>query len=388
MNAKKERVPGNGLGGRIINALDDDRLSQFAIPVVSIILTILAAAALLLVLGKNPATAMTGFLRGSGFMMKPIYGGGQSMLTDFLSFLGILAPMLLAALGIIIGMKSGMFNIGMAGQMLAAGFIATVFVGYSGLNAYLAKPLVILLGILTGGLIGAIIGFLKYRFNIHEVVSSIMFNYIISYIVAFFINTYYKDIITRSSRVCSAASRLSITGVTWGTSKLTLPLGIILALAGVFLVKFLLDRTVVGFEMKAVGLNRDCAKYAGVNVGKSIILAMALSGVFGGLAGVTYYVGYFNSIVPKELASLGYDSIAVALLGNISPIGAIFSSILITIFQKGSIYMSSTVGVPKEIASVITGILLLFSACGTYMRYLARRQRERLADKAKKEGVQ
>ncbi len=387
MKAKNQTTP-NGLIGKMINALDDERLSQFAIPIVSIILTIIAASVLLLVLGKNPITAMNGFLRGSGFMMKPLYAGGQSMLTDFLSFLGILAPMLLAALGIIIGMKSGMFNIGMAGQMLAAGFIATVFVGYSGLNAYIAKPLVILVGIMAGGLIGATIGFLKYRFNIHEVVSSIMFNYITSYIVAFFINTYYKDIITRSSRICSPASRLSITGIAWGSSKLTLPLGIILAIASVFLVKFLLDRTVIGFEMKAVGLNRDCAKYAGVNVGKSIVLAMALSGVFGGLAGVTYYVGYFNSIVPKELASLGYDSIAVALLGNISPIGAIFSSILITIFQKGSIYMSSTVGVPKEIASVITGILLLFSACGTYMRYLARRQRERLAEKAKKEGVQ
>ncbi len=387
MKAKNQTTP-NGLIGKMINALDDERLSQFAIPIVSIILTIIAASVLLLVLGKNPITAMNGFLRGSGFMMKPLYAGGQSMLTDFLSFLGILAPMLLAALGIIIGMKSGMFNIGMAGQMLAAGFIATVFVGYSGLNAYIAKPLVILVGITAGGLIGATIGFLKYRFNIHEVVSSIMFNYITSYIVAFFINTYYKDIITRSSRICSPASRLSITGIAWGSSKLTLPLGIILAIASVFLVKFLLDRTVIGFEMKAVGLNRDCAKYAGVNVGKSIVLAMALSGVFGGLAGVTYYVGYFNSIVPKELASLGYDSIAVALLGNISPIGAIFSSILITIFQKGSIYMSSTVGVPKEIASVITGILLLFSACGTYMRYLARRQRERLAEKAKKEGVQ
>jgi simple sugar transport system permease protein len=214
-----------------------------------------------------------------------------------------------------------------------------------------------------------------------------MFNYIINYIVGFFINTYYNDIITRSSRICSAASRLSITGITWGTAKLTLPLGIILALAGVFLVRFLLDRTVAGFEMKAVGLNRDCAKYAGINVGRSIVLAMTLSGIFAGLAGVTYYVGYFNSIVPKELATLGYDSIAVALLGNISPVGAIFSSILITIFQKGSVYMSSTVGVPKEIASVVTGILLLFSACGAYMRYLAGRQRERLAEKAKKEGA-
>ena len=102
------------------------------------------------------------------------------------------------------------------------------------------------------------------------------------------------------------------------------------------------------------------------------MLAMLISGALAGLAGVTYYLGYYNTIVPKALASMGYDAIAVSLLGNLSPVAAIFASALVTIFQKGSVYMSSIVGVPKEIASVITGILLLFSACGTYIRYRAR----------------
>ncbi|MCL1849109.1 MAG: ABC transporter permease [Clostridiales bacterium] len=388
MSEGTEKRSGQSLGMRILDALDDDRLSQASLPAVAIILTILAASVLLILLGKNPFIAMASFLRGSGFLPKPAYGGGQNMLTDFLSFMGILAPMMLAALGVIIALKAGMFNIGIAGQMLTAGFLATITIGYSGLSAWIAKPLVILIGMLAGGLMGAAIGFLKYKFNIHEVVSTIMFNYITSYITGFYINTYYTDIISRSSRVCSPASRLSITGVAFGDVRLTLPLGVLLAFAGVFLVRFLLDRTVAGFEMKAVGKNRDCANYAGVNVGRSIVLAMSLSGVFAGLAGVTYYLGYFNTIVPKDLADLGYDSIAVALLGNVSPVGSIFSSILITVFQKGSVYVSSTVGAPKEIASVITGILLLFSACGAYMRYLARRKKEQLAESASEGGRQ
>ena len=158
-----------------------------------------------------------------------------------------------------------------------------------------------------------------------------------------------------------------------------------LSFAAVFAVRFLLDRTVKGFELKAVGQNRSCAQYAGVRVGRNIVTAMLLSGMCAGMAGVTYYLGYFNAIVPKELVSLGYDSIAVALLGNINPVGSIFSSFLITIFQKGSVYMSSTVGVPKEIANVVTGILLLFSACGTYIRSLAHKKRERLSFEVKAE---
>jgi simple sugar transport system permease protein len=140
-----------------------------------------------------------------------------------------------------------------------------------------------------------------------------------------------------------------------------------------------LDRTSFGFELKAVGLNRDAAMYAGIREGRSIVWAMLISGALAGLAGVSYYLGYYNQILPKELASLGYDAIAVSLLGNLSPVGAIFASVLLTIFQKGSVYMSSTVKAPQEIALVITGILLLFSACAAWVRYRSRLELEKTA---------
>ena len=107
---------------------------------------------------------------------------------------------------------------------------------------------------------------------------------------------------------------------------------------------------------------------------------MMLSGVLAGMAGVTYYLGYTNTIIPKTLAGMGYDAIATALLGNNTPLGAIFASLLITIFQNGSNYMSSMLGVAKEIASVITGILLLFSACSGFFRYLAENRLNKIED--------
>ena len=365
---------------RFASLLDSEKWSSLTIPALSVILSLITASIMLLILGKNPATAFLSFLQGSGFVSKPSYGGGGGMLTDFFTYLNVLAPMLLASLGFVMAFKAGLFNIGIAGQMLAAGFLATAIIGYSGLSAWLAKPLVILVGAAAGGLLGAFVGFLKYKFNIHEVVSTIMLNYIISYLTGFFINDRFADSLTRSMKICSDSARLSWTDVQIAGMKCSIPLGIALALAAAFVVKFIFDKTVFGFELRAVGRNPICARYTGIKVGRRIVVSLMLSGMLAGLAGVTYYCGYYNTIVPKSLAGMGYDAIAVALLGNSSPIGAIFASILITIFQNGSNYMSSTLSVAKEITSLITGILLLFSACGGYFRYLAHRRLERAVD--------
>ncbi len=335
-------------------------------PSISIALTLIVASVIVLLLGKNPLEVFLGFLRGSGLVFKPRYAGGQGILTDFFSYLSILTPMIFASLGVMMGLRAGLFNIGVAGQMLLPGFLASVFVGYSDLPTYLAWPLVIIIGLVAGGAMGALIGFLKHRFNIHEVVTSIMLNYIISYVTAFFINTYFADPVTRNSRPVSEASRVLIPGQAGGV-RFDLPVGLVVALLVIFVMRFLLDRTTVGFRINAVGLNKDCARYAGINVGNNVVLAMAMSGMLAGLAGITYYLGFANNMVPKELVSLGYDSIAVAVLGNVAPVGCLFASILVTIFQKGSVYMSSNVGVPKDIASVIIGILLMFSASGLYI---------------------
>lgn len=378
---------------RLAALLTHEKWGGIAVPMLSIVLALLTASVLLVIMGKNPITAFVSFLQGSGFVPKAKYGGGQGLLTDLFTTMNTLAPMLLASLAFIIGFKAGLFNIGIAGQMLISGFTATVIVGYSELNAFLAKPLVVIVGIITGGLVGALIGWLKYRFNIHEVVASVMINYIISYGTGFFINTYYANMLTRSMQICSEQSRLTLMNVQLGGVKCNIPLGIVLAFAAAFLVKFIFDKTVFGFELKAVGNNATCAKYTGINVGRRFIFSMAFSGMLAGLAGVVYFLGTYNTILPKTLPSMGFDAIAVAMLGNASPIGSIFSGILISIFQCGSNYMSSNLGVAKEISDLITGILLMFSACGGYFRYVAQRRVSRERDLLKaaenaKEGEQ
>ena len=373
MSEKKRR----GLSG----LLTSDRWANVTVSALAVLLMLLTSGIILLLMGKNPLVGFRSFLQGCGFLPKAKYGGGSGMLSDFFDYLNILAPMLLAALSFIVAFKTGLFNIGISGQMLLSGFIATITVGYmKELSPWIAKPLVLLVGAAAGGLCGALIGFLKYRFNIHEVVSTIMVNYIISYTTGFFINTRYVDMLTRSSRICTPQSRLTWTKVNIGGVSCNIPLGIVIALISAFVVKFIFDRTVFGFELKTVGTSRKCARYIGVNVRRSIVLSMAFSGIFAGLAGVTYYLGYTNTMVPKTLPGMGYDSIAVALLGNSSPIGAIFASVIVTIFQSGANYMSSSIGVAKEIASLITGILLLFAACGEFMKALGARKIEKEED--------
>ena len=392
------------------------------VSVIAILLTIVTATVLLLLIGKNPLVAIRSFLQGCGFLAKENYGGGSGQLTDLLDFLNYLTPLILASLAFIVAFKAGLFNIGISGQMMLAGFTATVLVGYNkALSPFIAKPLVLLIGLVVGGLTGVLVGYLKYRFNIHEVVSTIMINYIISYLIGFFINTYYLDMMTRNSKVCTPEARLTLTNVMIGNIKSVndsvdimarsfetlhtnasagyekqqdvndriqvignikskIPLGLIGAILVALLVSFLFRKSVLGFEIKAVGQNRRCSEYSGIRVSRTILISMGLSGAIAGLAGVAYYLGYTNTIIQKSLPGMGYDSISVALLGSGSPIGSIFAAVVVAVFQQGANYMSSSVGVVKEIASLITGIMLLFASCGNYMKYRAARTMQQSAE--------
>lgn len=366
----------NFLHKLVLQTIGHEKRQHYMIPVFTILLSLLFGILVIALLGKNPLQAYYNLLQGSGLAPKASYAGHKGMITDFTSFLNALTPMLFAALAVLIALKAGLFNIGVSGQMLAAGFTATILIGYSDLPAVIAKPLVILIGFVIGALAGALVGYLKHRFNINEVVSTIMFNYIFQNVVSFLINTFYVDPVSRQSKNVGQAGRLTLVDVVIGDYKMDIPLGILVAVIGIAVTAFVMNKTTLGFEIKAVGSSIRAAEYAGIQVGRTRVLAMMLSGGFAGLAGVTYYLGYFASIQPKVLVSTGYDAIAVALLGNSSPVGIIFSSFLITVISKGSTYMSSTSGVQAEIASAITGIILLFSACGAYVRYKVNRWKD------------
>lgn len=368
-----------------LRIMGDEKRQNITIPLFAIFLALIAGAILMAVLGKNPIDGYKSLLQGCGLLLKKNYAGGKGMLTDFMSFLDIWTPMIFAALAVAVAYKVGLFNIGVSGQMLLGGFIASITVGYSDLPAVLAKPMTILICMIVGALAGSLIGLLKYKFNINEVVSAIMLNYIFQYVISFFILTFFVNPTTRQSNPVGENARLTLQNVQIAGMKTVVPLGFILAIAAVVVMHYFINHTRTGFELKAVGANKKASVYAGINANKNIMLAMAISGALSGLAGATYYMGYLASIQPKVLASTGFDSIAVCLLGNSNPVGIVASSFLVTIISKGAMYMNSSVGLPQEIASLITGLMLLFAACGVYIRVRLKRAKDRL-EQERKEG--
>lgn len=356
---------------------------KLIVAVVSVLIGLVAGAVIMLILGRNPFSAYYSLLSGCGLAPKARYAGGKNILSDFSDYLDFITSMFFAALAVAVALKTGLFNIGVSGQMLVGGFIATVLIGYSSLPAGIAKPLVMIIAAAGGGAIGALIGYLKYRFNINEVVSSIMFNYIAAYITGFLINTRYVDPVSRQSKDINEAARLTLNEIKIGSYKYDIPIGFVFAVLAIFAVAFILDRTVFGFELKAVGMNREAARYIGINVKRSMVVSMLLSGVLAGLAGATYFLGYVSTIQPKVLPSTGFDAIAVCLVGGGSPAGIFFSTFFLMIISKGSTYMSSQMGLDAEITSVITGLIILVCACSGYILQVMNRIRN---GKEKKEG--
>lgn len=353
----------------LLRLLGDPKYQFISIPVFAIICSLIVSAVIILIVGQDPLVAYKGLMQGAGVLSKDKYAAFQGPLTDFMETLDKMTPMLFAALGVAIAMQAGIFNIGISGQMLISGFVATVIVGYSReMSPYLAKPLVALIGIVVGALAGGLIGFLKIKFNINEVVSSIMLNYIFQYVISFFINTKYVDPVTRQSRNIGANARLTLMQVEIADYKMRIPIFFIVAILIAIVMYFFMKRTDQGLGISVIGFNRDAALYAGINVKSRMLYVMLISGGLAGLAGVTYYLGYQPSIVPKSLSSIGFDSIAVSLLGNNNPSGIIFSSFLITVIDRGATYMRSAAGVEQEIAALMSGIILLFSAMGAYMK--------------------
>jgi len=348
----------------------DEKRQSYSIPLLAIFCSLVVSAILLLFTGRNPLVAFQSILAGAGILPKPNYAASRGIFTDIMTTLAALTPMIFASLAVTVAFKGGLFNIGISGQMLFAGFFSTILIGYSDLPSYIAMPLVLLVGIVSGALIGGLIGLLKAKFNINEVVSSIMLNYIIMISVSYFILTSFVDPITRQSVEVNSNARLVIQNVQIGPYRTVIPFLIILAVAAAFALKFFLNRTRAGFDLRAVGLNSRAALYLGIKPKLNIMAAMIISGALAGLAGVTHYLGFNGAIQPNELVSTGFDAIAVALLGNVSPIGTLFASVLITTISRGTIYMSSILDIQREIAQVMTGFILLFSACGAFIKQL------------------
>ena len=319
---------------------------------ISVLIGFIVGAVVLAVAGYNPLEAYGAMF--AGMFRKPKYVS-QIVINA--------VPIILTGLSVSFAYKSGLFNIGAPGQMLIGGLLANVLALTAGLPRPLLLPLVIAASIVGGMVWAAVPGFLKARFNVNEVVSCIMMNWVAYWVVYIVISDHFKSTtIDTESQVIPAAASLKTEAITLLTKGSNLNLGIFIAIIATALVIFILNRTVLGYEMKAVGFNRFAAEYGGINVQKNAVLAMVISGALSGLAGLTFYCGYLSNMRIGVMPSQGFDGIAVALLANCAPVGVVFAAIFFAILQTGKGFMNAMMPIPPEIADTIIATVIYFAA--------------------------
>ena len=326
--------------------------------VLAIVLGLIAGAILMGVMSFNPFEGYQYLFKGGLMNMERI---GNTIATA--------TPLVLTGLSVAFAFKTGLFNIGTPGQMLAGGFTAiAIGLTFGTLPKIILVPIIIVCGILGGAIWGIVPGVLKAKFNVNEVVSAIMMNWIAYWGVYYFIPQYFKgEFLETESRMLTENATLRVKWIQDLFDGSYINLGIILALIAVFAIWFLLNKTVLGYELKAVGFNRFGAEYAGMPVNRNIIISMMIAGGLSGLAGVIQYTGNSAIMQIGVMPSQGFDGIAVALLGANSPIGVLFSALFFGVLYVGKGFMNAMVKVPPELADTIMATIIYFSATSIIM---------------------
>jgi simple sugar transport system permease protein len=282
----------------------------------------------------------------------------------------ITTPYIFAGLAVALGFRGGLFNIGAEGQLFVGG-LASVYVGYTvkGLPWIIHLPLALLAGILAGAIWGAIPGFLKARTGAHEVINTIMMNYIAFRLTDHLLSgpMARPDGLPITPEIAPSAYLPSLF-----ERPMRLHWGFFLALAVAFLVYWFLWRTTRGFEIRMVGANPNAARYAGIGIASTIVITMAISGGLAGLAGTSQILGVDHRMVRAFSTGYGFDSIALALLGNSHPLGVVLSALLFGFLRGGAARMQSIAGVPVEIIRIIQALVIIFVAAPEIIRALYR----------------
>jgi simple sugar transport system permease protein len=318
-------------------------------------------------------------IRGIGTLVQ----SGQSRplldaLRPFSESLVIATPYIFAGLAVAVAFQGGLFNIGAEGQLFVAG-LASVYIGYSltGLPWIVHLPLSLVAGILAGAVWGAIPGLLKARTGAHEVINTIMMNY-----VAFRLTDHLlqgpmarPDGLPITPEIKPSAYLPALL-----PRPVRLHVGFFLALGVAALIYWFLYRTTRGFEIRMVGSSSRAARYAGVRITWITVLTMAISGALAGLAGTNQVLGVDHRMVRAFSSGYGFDSIALALLGNSHPVGVVLASLLFGFLRGGAARMQSVATVPVEIIRIVQGMVIVFIAAPEIIRGIYRLKVERGAE--------
>ncbi len=336
------------------------------IPLLAILTAVIVGGIIIIIVGGDPIRAYTGLIEGS-------FGS-----TKALSETAVWAtPYIFAGLAVALAFKGGLFNIGAEGQ-LAVGAVFSSLIGYAlpewlgfDLPAIIHLPLAIIVGMLMGGIWAGIVGVLKAYTGGHEVINTIMMNYIALNTTSFLLNGVMKDrsptnVIARTPLIADSARMPEI------FDGLRVHWGFVLALLVAFLIWWLLNKTTLGFEIRTVGLNPDAAQYAGINVKRTVILTMALSGMLAGLAGSIEVTGLNYRHELGFSIGYGYDAIAIALLGKSHPLGVVLAAFLFAAMRNGATRMQFLTQLPVDLISMLQALILLFVAADAIVRYIYR----------------
>jgi simple sugar transport system permease protein len=278
-------------------------------------------------------------------------------------------PYIFGGLAVALGFRAGLFNIGVEGQIFI-GAIFSAYVGYSikGVPGFLHMPLAFLAGALGGAIWGFIPGWLKAKTGAHEVINTIMLNYIAFRLSDWLLTGPMKR--PGTPNPVSPTIEPSAMLYRFFADPIRFHLGFFVALGVAVLVWWFLFKTKWGFDLRTVGSNPNAAKYAGMVVAGTMILAMSLSGALGGMAGANEVLGVNHNLAMAFSSGYGFDSIALALLGNNHPLGVVFSALMFGALRNGATNMQLKAGIPIDIISVFQAFILIFVATPAIIRSL------------------
>jgi len=357
MNLKDEPVKEEPIKVDFRKLLSQPAVNAFS-SVVAILVGLLAGFIILLITNASQAL----------FGLGAILTSGISNLSNFGQVLYFATPIIMTGLSVGFSAKTGLFNIGAAGQFIVGAYVAVlVGVKCDFLPGHLHWITALVAAMLAGALWGAIPGIFKAIFNVHEVISCIMTNYIGTYLVNFLITrTIYDSLRNQSLKVSNKANipKMGMDEIFRdGFIVSSANSGIIIAIVFAVLVFFILEKTSFGYELKACGFNRDAARYAGINEKRNIIISMVIAGSLAGLGGALLYLaGAGKSITVVDLLAMeGFNGIPVALLGLNNPLGIIFSGLLIAYLNVGGFNMQ-LYDFPPQIIEIIIAVIIYFSA--------------------------
>jgi len=339
-----------------------------AVPVVSVLAALLLGAVFVLLSGHNPIEAYVALFLGA-------FGSPY----DISETLVIAVPLTLAGLSVAVAFRTGLFNIGAQGQLLV-GALAAGWVGsqFAELPAILLMPMTLVSGILAGAAYGGIAGWLKATRGVNEVITTIMQNYIVVFVMHWLLQngpmSAPNALGTPASSPIGAGAILPIIVPNELVPLSRLHAGVLLAALAVVVFWFLLWRTSLGYELRAVGLGPRAAAQAGIDPRRRMVLVMAIAGGFAGLAGMIQVSGLFHRVFDGFSAGFGFDAIAVALLGKNSPIGVTLAAILFGAFARGGTIMQSNASISSHLVEVVEAIVLFVIAAETIVRAIAKRR--------------